>query len=580
MSPPPSPRPLLPSSHPSPRSLPSPLHPHPPRTTSPFSPGIVTRRRLLLLSLLLAGSLISLLLAGETLYRPPRIPDLPIPKELPHGGSYLPHAPDELDVLRGAGRPAADSPAPAPEGPEGPKLSLVVVWEESDPNAFHASFPYFISSIRANSPLLELVLIWIHPDHMEDCGDPLGAAGVSPAGVEEGDNVRLVCLSRREHWEAHRDYFCAPKRWDCQDEEGEVVLRTMMQRGEMDWYKSFFKIYRAYVFAKYLSPGVDWWGWADFDTVMGNYLTQFPWEAKSYDVLIPATPDDTLLFLRSHLAFFSCHPETEQKLLMFPNLASPEIYVERHKPGEFLAIEESEYSAFIIRNPDISFLILPEAMAHIPVHLFTASTLKYYTPGGVFRTSAYDPPTTPSISSMPVLDLLPLLTTSPPARLFSPKGITRPVSIFAGSYEYGLWFPLEFATHYNHFHPVPEGWRRIVGRGGGYRGGEEGVWERLEPPREARGALPVGGEGEAVQVVEGMYLHWFEEKWNGGTCVSLSPSSLPAFVSLPAARLSFLPSPPIVHSFPPAPPSTTTDIPAQNGSTTSPNAHCARPKRS
>ncbi|KZT50672.1 hypothetical protein CALCODRAFT_178022 [Calocera cornea HHB12733] len=226
-----------------------------------------------------------------------------------------------------------------------------------------------------------------------------------------------------------------------------------------------------------------------------------------------------------------------------------------------LPVEESEYSAYIIRNPDISFLILPEALTHVPVHLFTPSTLKYHTPGGVFRTYQLDPPTTPALPALPVLDLRALVATSPRTRVFSPKGITRPVSIFAASYEYGLWFPLQFATHYNHFHPIPDGWRRIVGRGGGYRGGEEGVWERLEPPREAREALPVGlGEGEGavgrgVPLVEGLYIHWFEEKWNGGASLCFYLICLPSPPSLPLGRTLTHPRPDRMVQQPPrAPP--------------------------
>ena len=108
---------------------------------------------------------------------------------------------------------------------------------------------------------------------------------------------------------------------------------------------------------------------------------------------------------------------------------------------------------------------------------------------------------------------------------FSTEGTTYPIELIAGNWSGWLWFPEEFATHYNiNWNLGSEGWRRFVGRGGGYAGGSQGVWTRLEPPREAitvRGAKDPSVE---VKLAEGLYIHWFEEKHNGRTCLCFCPT--------------------------------------------------------
>lgn len=60
---------------------------------------------------------------------------------------------------------------------------------------------------------------------------------------------------------------------------------------------------------------------------------------SAYDILIPSFPDDSLLYLRGYLAFFRSDPETEFKLSQFPNLSSPQMYLERHLTIEHPACE-------------------------------------------------------------------------------------------------------------------------------------------------------------------------------------------------------------------------------------------------
>ncbi|EJT98102.1 hypothetical protein DACRYDRAFT_111082 [Dacryopinax primogenitus] len=665
----------LPSSHSDQVHSPLPLHSfppstHPPNTHSPFhtlppplpfhTPHLP--RRFILFGIIVLAALLFLLLAGETLLRPPTIPVLPVPKPL----GWPPPRPV-------ADSPNSDSLSPADSltntdnptnTPQKPQLSLILLHSPHFP-PFSPSWHLFLQSVRAN-PLLELVLLWVHDG--SGCSSVEqqltargGAAAQGGVGLGEGaDNVRLVCLSQEEHDQLHVAFFCAQERWDCTLEEEGEVLRLLSQRGERDQvrlhppahpipsylsrpilppmsipsilvsanrtqFHTFFKPYRAGVFAQFLTPGTRWWGWADADCLMGNLGTQcesffggvgweligfwflvlgfrscsvwpclsvpphlrsalagrclsfvlaltlilpalpsrppctlplprpppfallarsapVPWEA-SYDLLLPSLPGDTLLYLRSQLTFISRTPETEYKLLQFPGLSSLDAYrAYVSATGEFLGLEESEFSAYIIRNPEITFLTLPDSSAHVPSHLLTPSTLKFYTPGGVFRTASLSGPASPPLSSLPVLNLTSLIVSSPIARVFSPKGITRPVSIHSGTYEYGLWFPKEGGAGLL----AEEGGigvgRRGCGRGWNRReggGGAGGLGGLMLEGRAGVGAGAGGGEGagggrererqveeEMYELVEAMYLHWFEEKWESDWYPNLPPRQL------------------------------------------------------
>lgn len=118
-----------------------------------------------------------------------------------------------------------------------------------------------------------------------------------------------------------------------------------------------------------MSPGYDWWGWCDPDTFMGGYATIIPngaryrmlkspwsftdsahsvrsallragppnfplvpWHATEYDVIIPAAGADRLLYMRGHLNFFKAGEETENKLNLFPNTTSVDVFINNHKP--------------------------------------------------------------------------------------------------------------------------------------------------------------------------------------------------------------------------------------------------------
>lgn len=87
---------------------------------------------------------------------------------------------------------------------------------------------------------------------------------------------------------------------------------------------SYFRPYRAAIFARWLHPATPLWGWCDMDTFLGSFARAFPWDAAPhFDVLVPALPTDdaeVLLFLPGHLAFFRHAPHVTDAFMRFPNV--------------------------------------------------------------------------------------------------------------------------------------------------------------------------------------------------------------------------------------------------------------------
>ena len=180
--------------------------------------------------------------------------------------------------------------------------------------------------------------------------------------------------------------------------------------------------------------------------------------------------------------------------------------------------EEVEFSAFILREPQINFLIVPQLLIDIPIHLTQPNTAKFSNLHGVYTAQWPWKQLPTPFPNYPMLSL----PTKPSSFLptFSAEGTTYPIELIVGNWSGWLWFPEEFATHYNiNWNLGSEGWRRFVGRGGGYAGGSQGVWTRLEPPREAITVHGAKDPSVEVKLAEGLYIHWFEEKHNGRTCI-------------------------------------------------------------
>ncbi|KAG8861922.1 hypothetical protein FRB96_002365 [Tulasnella sp. 330] len=384
--------------------------------------------------------------------------------------------------------------------PSGPRISVVVIWQ----GEYKPYLNNFFTSFRANNDSVEL--IWV------DLGDRDGNANcldVSPwTGSSEESNIKSICLSRRDYWALHRDYFCS--RWDCTENESELVLQTMISRSEGDWYKSWFRLWRGYVFRHFMHPSVEWWGWADPDTFMGNFRSQFPWAATEYDVLIPAMPDP-LLYLRGHLCFFRMGPITETKMNQYGNLANVNAYFGNHRP--FFATEESEFSSFVLRSPSITFLMLPYALVELGFDRMLPNTAKFCSSQGVFTMQGpfakEDLP--PAFPNFPVLSIPQVA--SPKMFTDGNETATYPIELIEGSNKEELWFPSEYATHYDlDWSRGSEGVMRYIGRGGPFTGGSQGVWEHIEPRKPTVVARAVHDPYFEVGLYEGLYAHFFEEK--------------------------------------------------------------------
>lgn len=394
-----------------------------------------------------------------------------------------------------------------------PRVSVIAIWKGREK-------PYlnnFFTSYRANSDVVELLFINIRGDEEDECVDFTKWTG--PPGPQ--NNIKVVCLSLTEYWALHRNYFCA--RWKCNKGQADRVFREMVARAPADSYHSHFRLWRGYVFKHLLSPGIEWWGWTDPDTFVGNFKSQFPWDATEYDIVVPVGGDIGLLYMRGHLCFFRAGRETEEKLNQYHHVSNMVLYFNHHRPH--YAAEESEFSAFIFRDPRITFLVVPQLLVDIPIHLTTPNTAKFGNIYGVYSIQWPWQELPTSFPNYPMLSMPTSLSSFAPT--FSANGTTYPIELFAGNWSGGIWFPKEFTTYYDvDWNLGPPGCRRFVGRGGKHAGGSQGVWTRIEPQREA---IAVSGQTDSsveVKLAEGLYIHWFEEKHNGPWFVNLPDSPL------------------------------------------------------
>ncbi|EIN04730.1 hypothetical protein PUNSTDRAFT_146369 [Punctularia strigosozonata HHB-11173 SS5] len=431
--------------------------------------------------------------------------------------------------------PSLPPPPPPPSSPLtslpqriAPRISVVAIWEGSFP--FPALVNFF-ASFRANAPTVELVWIGIRKDEQDACLD-IGQY----ATLEHEDpssNIVFRCLTRLEYWTAHREYFC--RQWKCSAEERQEVLDVFMERNDMDRNKSLYRIWRGYIFRDFLHSETQWWGWADVDTFMGSFQSQFPWDvASDYDVIIPAHTD-SMLYLRGHLGFIQTRAETEFRMNLYDNMRSMDGFIHRHKDAYWCA-EEAEFSAFVIRTPSISFLTLPYHLVELGFDARSPATALFASPSGAYALSPSHSPPLPAFPDFPLLALPSAPSSFVPT--FSAAGATHPVDLVTGV-DRDKWVPAETTTFYE---PPPAdelGWAageegegepvRIVGRGGGFEGGREGVWERFERARpELRVRVLGAADGEVrASLTEGLYIHWMEHKYE----------HRPTFDSIPARPL-------------------------------------------
>lgn len=299
-----------------------------------------------------------------------------------------------------------------------------------------------------------------------------------------------------------------------------------------------------------------------------TYRLTVPWDATDYDVLIPAF-EGALLYMRGHLCFFLARQETETKLNEYPTIRTMQAYIDGHHPwyaaGQYLMAvlsqgaqcltprffhfaEEGEYSAFVLRSPSINFLILTHHLVELMHQHMLPNTAKLSTLHGAYKMQwpGHESLLPPPVPNFPVLDMP--RTPSKFTPTFSEQGATHPVELQESTWPWDVWIPKEHVNSYDiDWNFGPDGGMRMVGRGGGYPGGSKGVWERVEPSRpiiECH-ALHHSTSNATVWLIEGLYVHFFEEKHNGRTqsFLCLSPHLVDGFadfLSSQRGQTSFL----------------------------------------
>ncbi|KAI5449625.1 hypothetical protein NCC49_004177 [Naganishia albida] len=365
-----------------------------------------------------------------------------------------------------------------------PKISLIGVWAgNEEPNYLH----WFLESVARQPEDVELVVI--------QRGKRLGNFGGDV--VANAENIRVVKMSDDRYWDLHRNYLC--RRWGCNERDRRRIDRHLRDLGRYDPQSYGLSILRGEVFKAYTHPGAEWWGWCDFDTVMGSFKRKFPWDiAKDYDVLLPAhrnTDTKRLLFMRGHLTFFRNTPQASEKITGHPDFATKEGCRKLKTIG--CSPKEASYSSYIVNNPDINFLA------------FDALPMKHYlmmAPSGVYSLqNGLEDPKRGALVAQRIADDKEDLRTTVNLSTFSDQGKVRDITLVQGKYPAGaLWFYPRHATHYEPIYgdgdPTfrNDDYLTYV-----YRLNGE-VKERLEPVRKV--------EDRPDVMEEWLYLHWQEEK--------------------------------------------------------------------
>ncbi|KAJ9105751.1 hypothetical protein QFC20_004238 [Naganishia adeliensis] len=338
-----------------------------------------------------------------------------------------------------------------------PKISLIGVWTgNEEPNYL----TWFLESIARQPDEVELVVV--------QRGRNLGNFGGDV--VARAKNIKVVKMS--------------DDRWNISAADGDATSET--DGGSTDisgtsggTIRYGLSILRGEVFKAYIRPGVAWWGWCDFDTVMG----------------------------RGHLTFFRNTPQAAERITAHPDFKTKEGWLGMRNFHHKLACrklktigcspKEASYSSYIVNNPDINFLT------------FDALPMKHYlamTSDGVYslQNGLEDPKRAALVAQRIADDKEGPQVISTPST-FSDQGRVRNITLVQGKYPAGaLWFQPRHATHYEPIYGDGDpSFRNDDYLTYVYRLDGE-VKERLEPVRRV--------EDRPDVMEEWLYLHWQEEK--------------------------------------------------------------------
>ncbi|WVF69931.1 hypothetical protein IAT40_004715 [Kwoniella sp. CBS 6097] len=352
-------------------------------------------------------------------------------------------------------------------------------------------------------------------------------------------NIKHVCLTEDQFWQAHVDYLCKKFEGGCTSKQKKIMLKDMKYFGITPNPQAVYPILRGWVFDKYIDPRSALWGYCDLDTFLGELVSDtdnmskmdrsligFPYDLlnEPFDVFMPAETTDgagvRLIFMRGHMTFFRRSPITEKKLLAFEGFRSFDNWdIGFIQPQH--SIGEANYSSFVVRDPNINLLTFDSlALPHDPRVSSSAGVLSLpvkFNPKG---------------NSEPPLSLAPemLRTLATPAKRlpkypsFSEDGFETSIDVVKGVKppNRGLWFHESCVNWYN-ASSVPKRsetgkrWKRYLIK-------MNNVWtERVEPMREFEPhhwsetegvslAPKDSGEEPLSGMYQWIYVHWQEDK--------------------------------------------------------------------
>ncbi|WWC92126.1 uncharacterized protein L201_007080 [Kwoniella dendrophila CBS 6074] len=378
-----------------------------------------------------------------------------------------------------------------------PLITLIGIHngKEIGPN----TIPYFLKSVGRQEHTLDLLII-----QRGGCSDlSRWTKGIN--------NIRHICLSEDKFWGYHADYFC--QKWGgCTRNQKKILHQDMISFGHVPSPQAHYPVLRGWVFKDFIRSETAYWGYTDFDTMLGDFSQTFPYDLLEtpYDVIMPTEPNDNggirLVFMRGHMTLFRNSAETEQKILGYPDFTSFKNWDEGGLTNYSTSIGEGDYSSFVVRDPSINILAF-DGLAH-------GNEPKLSTPAGILTLpesfapqKGEEAPKTLSPDLVKAFSTRALTLPNQPSLTL--EGIERPISIISGSKpkDFGIWFP-ESVLNYYMADPVPKStnkrkWRRYLIK-------INNVWrERLEP---MKGFTGHDGQNSIKGAYEWLYAHWQEDK--------------------------------------------------------------------
>ncbi|KAF8320046.1 hypothetical protein DL93DRAFT_2153074 [Clavulina sp. PMI_390] len=279
-------------------------------------------------------------------------PSLPLSSGGHHSNTHThKHVTPKLPLSTSESYPPTVSPDSTISSPTDspPIITLIAIWNPKADSPPQPYLPNFFASVEANAPHVNLLFVVF--DRFEHGCDKR----ISPPGLK---NVNEICFNTADYWALHKDFLC--RHWKCTEEQEQVLLKMLIQRTPDDYLNSFFRPFRAGVFAKWLDPRTPIWGWCDMDLMLGNFGRVFPWDMiGQFDLIIPAFPADldrVMVFMSGHLMFFKHEERVMNEFFHFPHLQTIELFLQTDKDWIDGAAEEADYSHFAVLNKNLTFV--------------------------------------------------------------------------------------------------------------------------------------------------------------------------------------------------------------------------------